>query len=132
MTEKTKKHFVIHPAYPGGNKALQEFISQNMRYPEQAIKNNITGSVHLQYIVTDEGIVETVQVLKSLGYGCDEEAVRLVKLLKFGSVKNRGLRLKSTKKITINFNKTQVTQTITYNIKQEENKSTTINYTIKI
>ena len=132
MAEKNQRQFITHPTYPGGNKALQEFISQNLRYPEQAAKNNIIGSVHLQYIVTDEGIVETVQVLKSLGYGCDEEAVRLVKLLKFGSVKNRGLRLKSTKKITINFNKTQVTQTITYNIKQEENKSTTINYTIKI
>jgi protein TonB len=132
MTEKKQKHFLEQPTYPGGNKALSEFISQNLRYPEQAVQNDISGSVHLQYVVNDDGFVESVQVLKGLGYGCDEEAIRVVKLLKFGSVRNRGMRLKSTKRIKINFTKTAKTQDIIYNLKQEENQTTKINYTIKI
>jgi protein TonB len=132
MTEKKQQNFMTHPTYPGGNKALQEFIAQNLRYPEQAVKNNIAGSVHLQYVVNDEGCVESVQVLRGLGYGCDEEAARVIKLLKFGSVKNRGMRLKSTRKIKINFNKEIKTQIIRYNLKQEENKPVAISYTIKI
>ncbi|MDR1985128.1 MAG: energy transducer TonB [Prevotellaceae bacterium] len=132
MTEKKRKHFLNQPTYLGGNKDLSEFISKNLQYPEQALQNNISGSVHLQYVVNDDGIVESVQVLKGLGYGCDEEAVRVVKLLKFGKVKNRGVRLKSTKKITINFNKIIKKQELIYNLKREDDKSTKINYTIKI
>ena len=132
MTEKKHKNFLQHPTYPGGNTAMNEFITQNLQYPVQALENNITGSVHLQYVVTDDGIVESVQVLKGLGYGCDEEAVRLVKLLKFGTVHNRGIRLKSTKKIKINFNKMKTTQSIVYNIKGTDESSTKINYKIQV
>jgi protein TonB len=130
--EKKPKHFLKQPTYPGGNKAMNEFISQNLCYPKQAIENHIAGSVHLQYVVNDDGIVESVQVLKGLGYGCDEEAVRVVKLLKFGNVRNRGVRLKTTKKIKINFNRTANTQEIVYSLKQNENQTAKINYTIKI
>ncbi|MDR1553208.1 MAG: energy transducer TonB [Prevotellaceae bacterium] len=130
--EKKQKHFIIQPTYPGGNKALGEFVSENLHYPEQAEQNNISGSVHLQYVVNDDGIVESVQVLKGLGYGCDEEAVRVVKLLKFGKVKNRGVRLKSTKKIRINFNKVIKRQELTYSLKRQDDEPTKINYTIKI
>ncbi|MDR1348434.1 MAG: energy transducer TonB [Prevotellaceae bacterium] len=132
MTERKQKHFLIHPAYPGGNKAIGEFISKNLLYPEQAVQNGISGSVHLQYVVTDDGIVESVRVLKGLGYGCDEEAVRVVRLLKFGKVKNRGLRLKTTKKIRINFNKVIKKQELTYILKHKNDESPKISYTIKI
>ncbi|MDR2292699.1 MAG: energy transducer TonB [Prevotellaceae bacterium] len=132
MPEKKQKHFLIQPTYPGGNKALSEFITKNLRYPEHAVQNNISGSVHLQYTVNDDGIVESVQVLKGLGYGCDEEAVRIVKLLKFGKVKNRGIRLKTTKKIRINFSKIIKQQKLTYSLKRQDDESTKINYTIKI
>jgi protein TonB len=132
MTEKKRKHFYIQPTYPGGNKALSEFIVKNLRYPEQAVQNNISGSVHLQYEVNDDGIVESVRILKGLGYGCDEEAVRIVKLLKFGKVKNRGIRLKATKKIRINFSKIIKKHELTYSLKQHNDESTKINYTIRI
>ncbi|MDR1198118.1 MAG: energy transducer TonB [Prevotellaceae bacterium] len=132
MTEKKQKHFLIYPAYPGGNKAISEFISKNLRYPEQAVQNDISGSVHLQYVVTDDGIVESVKLQKGLGYGCDEEAVRVVKLLKFGKVKNRGVRLKTTKKIRINFNKVIQKQELTYILKHKSDEPSKISYTIKI
>lgn len=131
MSEKKHKNFIEHPTYPGGNKALNEFITQNLQYPVQALQNDISGSVHLQYVVTDDGVVEAVQVLKGLGYGCDEEAVRVVKLLKFGRVNNRGIRLKSTKKIKINFNKMKTTQNIIYNVKENDDNSTKISYKIQ-
>ncbi|MDR2651356.1 MAG: energy transducer TonB [Prevotellaceae bacterium] len=132
MTEKKQKHFLLQPTYPGGNKALSKFVSENLHYPEQAVQNNISGSVHLQYVVNDDGIVESVQVLKGLGYGCDEEAVRVVKLLRFGKVKNRGVRLKSTKKIRINFNQITRRQELTYSLKRQDDEPAKINYTITI
>ena len=131
MSEKKHKNFLNHPTYPGGNKAMSEFIMQNLRYPEQALQNNISGSVHLQYVVTDDGVIESVQVLKGLGAGCDEEAVRVVKLLKFGKVTNRGKRLKSTRKIKINFNQVKTTQSIIYEVKSNDDNSTKISYKIQ-
>jgi protein TonB len=130
--EKKQKQFLTRPSYPGGNKAMSEFISKNLHYPEHALQNDISGSVHLQYVVNDDGIVESVQILKGLGYGCDEEAVRIVKLLKFGKVKNRGLRLKTTKKIRINFNKIVKSQELTYTLKRRDNEMPKISYSIKI
>lgn len=132
MTEKRHNTFLNHPTYPGGSKAMNEFITQNLQYPEQALQNNISGSVYLRYIVNDEGIVESVQILKSLGYGCDEEAIRIVKLLKFGSVSNRGIRLKSTKKIKINFNFIKIARSVVYNIKENSNNQAKISYKIQI
>jgi protein TonB len=132
MTEKKQKYFLTQPTYPGGNKALNEFIAKNLHYPEQAVQNNISGSVHLQYVVNDDGIVESVQILKGLGYGCDDEAVRVVKLLKFGKVKNRGLRLKATKKIRINFNKITKSSELTYSLKRQNDEPAKINYTIRL
>ncbi|MDR2064988.1 MAG: energy transducer TonB [Prevotellaceae bacterium] len=130
MTEKKQKYFLAQPAYPGGNRALNEFVAKNLHYPEQAVQNNISGSVHLQYVVNDDGIVESVKVLKGLGYGCDEEAVRIVKLFKFGKVKNRGIRLKTTKKIRINFNKIIRSQELIYSLKRQNDEPAKINYTI--
>ena len=138
MVEKKHKNFLNHPTYPGGNKAMNEFIMQNLQYPVMALQNNISGSVHLQYVVTDDGIVELIQVLKGLGYGCDEEAARVVKLLKFGKVTNRGRRLKLTRKIKIDFNQVKTTQQIIYNLKNNDKNSiqtensTKISYKIQI
>jgi protein TonB len=131
MSEKKHKNFLNYPTYPGGNKAMNEFIAQNLQYPEAALKDNISGSVHLQYVVNDDGIIESVQVIKGLGYGCDEEAVRVVKLLKFGRVTNRGKRLKSTRKIKINFNKITIGQSIIYDVKSNNDDSTKISYKIQ-
>ncbi len=98
-----KKEFLKLPEYPGGHEALKKFISRNLKYPKEALQKKIEGSVHLSYSVDDNGNVTQASIDKGLGYGCDEEALRLVKMLKFGKVKNRGKRVVASKKIIINF-----------------------------
>jgi len=81
--EKKEKHFIQQPVYPGGPQALKKFIAKNLRYPEEALKAQVEGTVALRYVVDHKGAVSDVKVIAGLGSGCDEEAVRLVKSLKF-------------------------------------------------
>ncbi|MDD3875755.1 MAG: energy transducer TonB [Bacteroidales bacterium] len=103
MHKKNKK-FLKLPDFPGGNKALKEFIGGQLKYPAEALKNKIQGKVYVKYEVDDDGKVTASEIINGLGFGCDEEALRLVNMLKYNKVKNIGQRVKSTMKITINFN----------------------------
>lgn len=64
--------------YPGGEKELEKYLSLNLRYPNKALENRITGEVVVCFMLDEKGIISDVRVLKSLGYGCDEEAIRVV------------------------------------------------------
>jgi protein TonB len=66
------------PKYPGGENELRKFLALNLRYPNDAINNNIEGEVIVSFKIDEEGKVSDVTSLKSLGYGCDEEAIRVV------------------------------------------------------
>ena len=81
--ERKDKHFLKQPIYKGGKAAMDRLLKQTMIYPEQAIKNKIEGSVYLKYTIDHKGKVAEAKVLSSLGHGCDEEAVRLVKMFTF-------------------------------------------------
>ena len=101
--KKKPKQFLEKPQYPGGSKALREFINSHLQYPEDAMEQRIEGVVSVAYQVTDEGEVENPTVIKGLCPSCDAEAIRLVKLLKYGKAHNRGVRLKSNCKVNIKF-----------------------------
>ena len=105
MQKKTKDNqFIKKPVYPGGLKAMRQFIHKEMKYPKKALDSKIEGTVYLKYEVGHKGKVTKTKVLSSLGYGCDEEAQRLVSLLKFEIAKNpRKLKIKFNKTIKINF-----------------------------
>ncbi len=83
MAEKKDKHFIKKPFYPGGQEAFKKFIQDNLKYPEEAIKNKIEGTVVAKYKIDYKGKVSDIKILKGIGYGCDEEAIRVIKLLKF-------------------------------------------------
>ena len=104
-----KKKFMQLPEYPGGSKAFKEFISHNLQYPKQALEAVVEGSVVVEYEINDNGDVASPRVLKGLGYGCDEEAVRLVRLLSYKKAKNRGIRVRVTTKTRIIFTLPKVT-----------------------
>ena len=97
------KRFIKRAEYPGGSKALKSFIHNILRYPKSALENNIEGRVHLKYEVNERSQVHSIIIVKKLGYGCDEEAIRLVSLLDYSEVKNRGVKVNTKFKITINF-----------------------------
>ena len=98
-----KKQFLKLPKYPGGTAAFREFVSQNLRYPEEALEKGIEGSVLVEYEIRDDGTVHNAHVLNGIGHGCDEEALRVVQLLQFEKVRNRGVRVKMTTKTTLHF-----------------------------
>lgn len=102
-TKKKPKQFLEKPQYPGGAKALREFIKSHLQYPEDAMEQRIEGVVTVAYQVTDEGEVENPAIIKGLYPSCDAEAIRLVKLLRYGKARNRGVRLKSNCKVNISF-----------------------------
>jgi TonB family protein len=102
MKEKKDK-FVKMAYYEGGEKAMFEFIKNNLVYPVQAIASGKEGSVHLSYVVNDRGLVTDVKIISGLGNVCDDEAVKVVKLLKFTVPPNKVKNLTFNKKISIHF-----------------------------
>ena len=98
-----KKRFLNLPKFIGGSDVFRKFIAENLRYPEPALEAKIEGSVIVEYDISDDGSVYNPHVLKGLGYGCDEEAIRVIGLLRFEKVKNRGVRVKLSTKTTIHF-----------------------------
>ena len=99
-----EKKFVKKAEYPGGSEALKKFVKENLRYPQEAVLHRVEGKVFINYEVNDKGEVHSVKVTSGIGYGCDEEAKRIVKLLKYPSQINKGVRINTKFKITIHFN----------------------------
>lgn len=103
MHQKNKK-FVEMPFYKGGNKALIKFILDELKYPAKAKENKREGTVFLKYTINHKGIVIKTEIIHGIGYGCDEEAARLVKLLKFEIPSLvRGMKTLFHKNIKIHF-----------------------------
>ncbi len=71
------------PTYEKGNFALQDFIKENLEYPRQAQLSNIQGTVLLSFIVEPSGMMTNIGVQKSVGGGCDQEAVRILEQIKW-------------------------------------------------
>lgn len=69
------------PQFPGGQAALMDYLAKNIRYPAAARENGIQGSVVLQFVVDETGNISTIQVLRDIGGGCADEAVRVVKAM---------------------------------------------------
>jgi TonB family protein len=115
-----KKKFLDLPRYGGGNEEFKKFIASNLRYPKAALEASIEGKVLVEYEIDDNGFVHNPRVLRSLGYGCDEEAVRIVGLLRFKKVKNRGVRVRVNTKTNIVFRLPRTR--ITYSVTSKEEK----------
>jgi len=66
--------------FPGGKGALIEFISNNLIYPKEAIENKIDGKVTLKFVVDSKGKICCVDIVGTpIGYGLEEEAIRIIK-----------------------------------------------------
>jgi TonB family protein len=67
------------PGFPGGNQACATYLRTNIKYPAEARKNKIQGRVITSFVVMKDGSIGDVKVLNGIGYGADEEAVRVIK-----------------------------------------------------
>ena len=94
----------VLPAYKGGQSALENYIMNNIEYPQEAIDNNIEGTVSIHFAVDEQGNISNVKAMgNKLGYGLEEEAVRVVsKMPKWspGQVKGKNVKTWRTLPIT--------------------------------
>jgi TonB family protein len=67
------------PEFPGGEKALTAYLKKNVNMPEMAKKNGEQGKVFITFVVEKDGSLSNPKVLRGIGNGCDDEAVRVVK-----------------------------------------------------
>jgi len=79
------------PSFPGGDAKMYEYLGKNIKYPQIARESGIQGRVFVNYVVEPDGSVSNVKVLRGIGGGCDEEAMRVVKAMpKWKPGKQRG------------------------------------------
>lgn len=69
------------PEFPGGERALFEFLGKNIKYPAMARDAGIKGRVYIEFVVGKDGSVSSAKILRGIGGGCDEEAERVVKMM---------------------------------------------------
>ncbi|MEZ0538452.1 energy transducer TonB [Fibrella arboris] len=86
-----------NPEFVGGNAAMYAWLGKNIKYPAAASRANISGKVFVSFTVNTDGSITDAQVLKGLGFGTDEEAIRVVKSMpkwKPGKQSGRPVRVK--------------------------------------
>jgi protein TonB len=69
------------PRFPGGDKALYTFIGQEINYPFYAQRMGIEGKIYIRFVVTKKGNIVDVHIARGIDKGCDNEAIRVIKLL---------------------------------------------------
>jgi len=79
------------PDFPGGDMARIKYLNENIKYPQMARESGIQGRVFVTFVVEKNGSVTDVKVLRGIGGGCDEEAIRVIENMpKWNSGKQRG------------------------------------------
>lgn len=92
------------PEYPGGEAEMYKFIGQNIQYPRLAKETGISGRVFVTFVVERDGSVTDVQILRGIGGGCDEEAVRVIEAMpKWSPGKQRGKPVRVQYRMPIKF-----------------------------
>ena len=83
IPEKPAPFLIVQemPAFPGGEGALLSYLHDNMKYPQEAREINVSGKVYLTFVVEPDGSITGITVLRGIGSGCDEEAVRVIKAM---------------------------------------------------
>jgi protein TonB len=94
----------VRPSYPGGQKALEDYIANHIEYPQMAVDDNKEGTVNVQFIVDENGNVTNAKLLGAdLGDGLSDEAVRVIsKMPKWepGKVKGKNVKTRLTLPVT--------------------------------
>ncbi len=141
--QKKDNQFLKKAYYEGGNKAFREFVVQHLKYPKEALEKGIEGIVQMRIEIDHKGNVKGAKVIKGIGFGCDEEAVRIIKLAKYVVPKSpRKLRVKYNKNVRIQFKKPKkkkkkikieykITPTVKLPEKKSDDSSSGYNYVIK-
>lgn len=92
------------PEYPGGIAALYQYINEQIKYPATAKEIGIQGRVFVTFVIETDGSVSSVEVLRGIGGGCDEEAVRVVQSMpRWKPGKQRGIPVRVRYNLPVKF-----------------------------
>ena len=92
------------PQFPGGEAKLMEYVAKNIKYPQIARETGIQGRVFVGFVVEPDGSISNVKLLRGIGGGCDEEAMRVIKSLpKWKPGKQRGKAVRVSYQIPVFF-----------------------------
>lgn len=69
----------VMPEPVGGYEAFDHYLRENIRYPLEALENKVEGYVFVRFVVREDGYLIEPVITKGLGYGCDEEVLRVIK-----------------------------------------------------
>lgn len=96
---------VVNPTFKGGIQEFYKFLGMNMRFPPDASRNGVGGRVMLSFVVCEDGSLCEYKVENRVGYGLDEEALRVAKLMdgKWKPGELRGQKVKVRYNVPINF-----------------------------
>jgi len=105
--DKEEEIFVFvedQPGYPGGDEARLKYLRDNIKYPEMAKESGIQGTVYVTFVVEKDGRISNVKILRGIGGGCDEEAMRVIKgMPKWKPGKQRGRPVRAQFNMPIRF-----------------------------
>ena len=94
----------VMPEFPGGAAKMMEYIQKNIKYPLMARESDIQGRVFVNFVVEPDGSISNVTVMRGIGGGCDEEAVRVVNSMpKWNPGKQRGTAVRCSFTVPIIF-----------------------------
>lgn len=92
------------PVFPGGQGAMHQFIQRNISYPFMAKENGVQGKVFVSFIVETDGSLSNIKVIRGIGHGCDEEAIRVIKKMpRWQPGKQRGKPVRVRYSLPIHF-----------------------------
>ena len=92
------------PEFPNGEEAMMQYIAEQVKYPAEAKKAGAYGRVFIGFIVEPDGSLSDFKVLRGIGYGCDEEALRVVKSMpKWQPGMHRGKAVRVQYLVPVNF-----------------------------
>jgi len=94
----------VWPSFPGGEEALIKYLSDSIVYPQEAIDARIQGTVYASFVVENDGSITNVIIMRGIGGGCDEEAVRVIEgMPKWTPGYQRGIPLRVRFNLPIKF-----------------------------
>ena len=102
--KKKKEDVIVMAQFKGGQEALVDYLLQNTRYPAEAMRDEITGEVIVEFVVERNGMITNAKIVKSVAPSLDQEALRVVtNMPNWEPGTKNGLRMRSQLTIPINF-----------------------------
>lgn len=97
----------VMPSFPGGTQEMYKFIYSTIKYPVEARKKGVSGTVSVEFMVDEQGVLSEFLVVNSIGSGCDEEAIRVIKEMnashRWTPAKTNGVPVKAMYTLSVKF-----------------------------